>query len=61
MPAGMIFWLIMILCFIFGFWRNYSYAPGPGGARNFGMIGGDLIYFILFFIVGWKLFGFVIQ
>ena len=58
MPIGILFWLIMILWFIFGLWWNY---PSQGGPAGFGPIGGHLLLFILFFIVGWKLFGFVVQ
>lgn len=58
MPIGMIFWLLMILWFIFGLYWNWPAQPGPSG---FGGLGGHLLLFILFFIVGWKLFGFVVQ
>lgn len=42
------FWVIMLLWLIFGVWRNWSdrYA-----------MGGDLLVFVLFLLVGWKAFG----
>ncbi len=58
MPIGMIFWMLMILWFIFGLYWNWPNAPGAAG---FGGLGGHLLLFVLFFIVGWKLFGFVVQ
>jgi hypothetical protein len=58
MPAGMIFWMLMILWFLFGLYWNWPAANQPGG---FGVLGGNLLLFVLLFILGWKLFGFVIQ
>ncbi len=59
MPAGMIFWMLMILWFIFGLWWNW---PDPAAGRaGFGPIGGNILLFVLLFILGWKSFGFVIQ
>ncbi len=57
MPAGMIFWLLMILWFIFGLGGNFYEGP----FRNRILFGGNLLLFVLLFLVGWKLFGFVIQ
>ncbi len=54
MPKGVIFWVIMIIWAIFGFMRNHS--PDV----RFGW-GGDLLEFILFALLGWAVFGFVVQ
>lgn len=59
MPIGYIYWVLMILWFIFGFWWNYP-APGSGRA-GFGPIGGHVLMFALFFLLGWREFGFVIH
>lgn len=56
MSIGFIFWLLMILWVIFGVYWNWpedrAHAPG---------LGGTLLLFILLFLLGWKVFGFVIQ
>lgn len=52
MSIGFIFWLLMLLWLIFGIWR-------AGGDRY--AIGGSILQFILLFLLGWKVFGFVIQ
>ena len=56
MPLGFLFWLIMILVALFGLF-GYNYE-GPYRNRIFG--GWGLLVFVLFFIVGWRVFGFVI-
>jgi hypothetical protein len=55
---GLLFWLLMVLWFIFGLYINW---PQPGAPANFGPIGGNLLLFILLFLLGWACFGFVIQ
>ncbi len=57
MPAGMIFWMLMILWAILGF-VGYSYE-GPYRSRFLG--GWGVLTFVLFFLLGWKVFGFVVQ
>lgn len=59
MPAGYIFWVLMILWFLFGLWWHWpDPAPGPG---RFGGLGGHLLVFFCVFLLGWKTFGFVVQ
>ncbi len=59
MTIGFLFWLLMILWLIFGLWWNW---PDQGAGRaGFGPIGGNLLLFILLFLLGWKIFGFPIQ
>ena len=57
MPIGMLFWMIMILWFLFGLYWHRADAQ----AGNFGVLGGNLMLFILLFLLGWKTFGFVLQ
>ncbi len=57
MPAGMIFWLLMILWAIFGIGGGMYEGPYRGRV----LMGGNLLLFILLFLLGWKLFGFVVQ
>lgn len=58
MPAGMIFWMLMILLFLGWLWGGYTWRNEPW-VRGWGA--GGVILFILLFLVGWKLFGFVVQ
>jgi hypothetical protein len=53
MPMGILYWMIFVIWVLFGGYSNRG--------RPFFDWGGDLILFILLFIIGWKLFGFVIQ
>ncbi len=57
MTVGFLFWLLMILWFLFGLSWNRSEL----GTGNFGVLGGNLLLFILLFLLGWRVFGFVIQ
>lgn len=54
MPLGILFWVVWLMWAVFGFWRN----SGPEGRWN---LGGHAIECFLFFVVGWRVFGFVIQ
>jgi len=57
MSIGFIFWLIMLLCILFGFYSN-----GPAfRTGNYAPLGNSLLLFILLFLLGWKVFGFIIQ
>lgn len=48
MTFGTAFWIIMLIWLIFGFWRSWGdhYA-----------MGGSLMQFVLFLLLGWKVFG----
>ena len=59
MPAGMIFWLLMILWAIAS--CVYGVYPNEGPYRRQIFGGWGLLTFVLFFILGWKMFGFVVQ
>jgi hypothetical protein len=58
MTIGFLFWLLMILWLVFGLWWNWTPAP-PNDRRGF--VGNVLLLFVLLFLLGWKVFGFVIQ
>lgn len=51
MPLGVWFWLVMAIWLIFGCWREFEPAR-PLAARGFGVM-----TFILFAIIGLKIFG----
>lgn len=55
MSIGFLFWLLMILWLFFGMW---SIWPADGNWRP---VGGNLLLWVLLFILGWKAFGFVIH
>jgi len=57
MTIGFVFWLLMILWLVFGLYSNRSDIRGG----NYGLLGGNLMLFILLFLLGWKVFGFIIQ
>jgi hypothetical protein len=62
MTIGFLFWLLMVLWLVFGVWARWPVVPAqPGGVPPFVFIGGTLLEFLLFFLLGWKVFGFVIQ
>jgi hypothetical protein len=55
MTIGLIFWVLMLLWLVLGIvWR----ADIPGGRVGWA---GGVFAFVLFFLLGWKVFGFIIQ
>lgn len=58
MSIGLLFWILMILSVVFGLYRNWPKEPGPAG---FYPLGGNLLLFVLLFLLGWHCFGFVIK
>lgn len=57
MPIGVLFWVLMVIWFIFGLWIDYV----PGQPYPLRKIGSNILLFILFFLIGWKVFGSLIQ
>ncbi len=49
MALGLAFWIIMLIWFVFGIYNNSS-ALGP-------WLGNHGLIFILFLLLGWKVFG----
>lgn len=60
MSLRLLFWLLMLLWLIFGFFVYWP-ASTPSGTVVFLPLGNHLIHFALFFVVGWKVFGFPID
>lgn len=53
MSIGTVFWMLMIIWLVFGWWST------PAGDRiGWGRVG---LIFVLLFLLGWKEFGFVIH
>ena len=57
MPMGILFWFLMILWFLFGLYWNRTDLQGG----NYGLVGGNLMLFILLGLLGWRVFGSVLQ
>jgi hypothetical protein len=57
MPAGIAFWVLMILWFVLGLWGQ----RGDFKEGRWAGLGGSLLEFALFFLIGWRLFGPVLQ
>jgi hypothetical protein len=55
MSMGLIFWVLMLLWLVFGFWSNW---PGFAGTSNqYAPVGGTVLLFILLLLLGWAEFG----
>lgn len=52
MDAGTWFWIIYVICLLFGLWTSW-----PINASNAKPFGGTLVFFILFALLGCKVFG----
>ncbi len=57
MSLRMLFWLLMIIWLLFGLYWSWPME----GHYVFAPIGNHLLIWILFFLVGWKVFGFPIS
>ena len=55
LTIGMVFWIVMIVWILFEGYRGYNAPAGTGWPV------GNLIPFVLFFLVGWKVFGWPIS
>jgi hypothetical protein len=52
-PIGILFWVLMILWFVFGlYWEGPSIREG-----RYGVLGGNVLLFVLLGLLGWRLFG----
>lgn len=56
MGIGEIFWILMILWIVFGWWGNFT-EPG----RAYYGRGSWLLILVLLFLLGWHDFGFIIR
>lgn len=48
MSIGLIFWIIMLLWLVFSIWRQWP---------DHYLAGGSVLMFILFLLLGWRVFG----
>lgn len=58
MSKGLVFWLLMVLWFVF---YLLSLRPAPGQTTGMLTYVPDAFLFVLLFLLGWAIFGFVIQ
>lgn len=56
MTRAFVFWLLMLLWLIFALWIQWP-VDGHTGVRWFGGVGGSLLEFVLFALLGWQVFG----
>jgi len=54
MTIGTMFWILMIVWLVFGFWSNWP-------VTNSRAIGGHFLIWLLLFLLGWQVFGFPIR
>ena len=57
MSKGLLFWVIWIICVVIWFGANFGGFGGPYAHY----VGGGVIEFVLFGLLGWAVFGPVIQ
>jgi len=51
MPLGILFWVLMIIWLVFGYWSNLPQSP------PWSRFGGSILIFVLMAIIGWQVFG----
>jgi len=51
MSIGLIFWIIMLI------WLLFAIAWNRGMTGDWGPLGNSLMLFVLFLLLGWKVFG----
>lgn len=56
MSIGLLFWLIFVIAILFGGFANWPKSPED--RFRFGSVG---IFAVLIFLLGWRVFGFVVQ
>lgn len=52
MPIGLMFWILMLLWFVFWLIGNWNSQVG-----SWGPIGNNVFLFVLFLLLGWRVFG----
>ena len=56
MSIGLLFWILMVFWFLS--WMSQTWAPNQ---FPWAIHAGNLLFFILLFLLGWHSFGFVIH
>lgn len=55
MTIALVFWILMLLWLVWGLWGWW--APGQPNQPPYWAWGNTLLLFILFLLLGWKVFG----
>lgn len=55
MSIGLLFWVLFVIGFIFGGW---SFRQPD---QKWGFYGGGFLILVLLFLLGWRVFGFIVQ
>jgi hypothetical protein len=53
MPISILFWVLMIIWLLFGFWASYE----PGAPYRWHRGGAHFLTWLMLAILGWKVFG----
>jgi len=59
MKIGLLFWILMLIWLVFGLWLTWP--ASTGSALAFGLVGGNLLLFLVIGLLGWKVFGSPVQ
>lgn len=54
MSRALLFYILLLLWLLFGLWVHW---PVPGQTVALMPIGGNLLLFVLFLLLGWQVFG----
>lgn len=57
MTLGLLFWILMVFWFVFGAWSGVPEIRGGAWRPS----AGSLIVFVVVFLLGWRVFGFIVQ
>lgn len=57
LSIGVVYWIVMLILLIFGFWDGWPVTGQPGSWRP---LGTSLVLWFLLFLLGWATFGFPI-
>jgi hypothetical protein len=57
LSIGVVFWILMLLVLVFGFWTGW---PATGQPASWRPLGFNLLLWFLLFLLGWAEFGFPI-
>lgn len=59
MTISTIYWMLLIVSLVFGFWVGRPAGPAP--VNRWGYWGYNLLLFVLFVLIGLKIFGPIIR
>lgn len=55
MSFGLVYWILMLIWFVFGLVLNTGAVAGALG--HYGVFANQILFFVLFVLLGWKVFG----